>query len=93
MSSSKPKGAKPSERPAAPQNDRYAYLRQESAAPYRGLRRFIYLAFAASGGMGAFIFFLQALAGREVAQTLPNLALQVGLVLLMITLFRLDKPR
>ncbi|MFZ4666133.1 MAG: DUF3493 domain-containing protein [Prochlorotrichaceae cyanobacterium] len=93
MSSSKPKGAKPSEIPTTAQNDRYAYLRQEAMAPYRGLRQFIYFAFAASGGIGAFIFFLQALAGRNVAQALPNLALQVGLVGLMIILFRLDKPR
>ena len=73
--------------------DRYAYLRKEAIAPYRGLRRFIYFGFGASGGIGAFIFLLQAIAGRDVSQALGNLALQVGLVALMIFLFRWDRDR
>lgn len=70
--------------------EQYARLKAEAAAPYRGLRRFIYGAFAASGAVGGFIFLTQLLAGREVEQALPNFALQVGVVALMIWLFRLE---
>lgn len=68
----------------------YARLKAEAAAPYRGLRKFIYFAFGASGMIGGFIFLMQLLAGREVSSTLPNLALQMGLVALMVWLFRLE---
>ena len=73
--------------------DRYAYLRKEAIAPYRGLRRFIYLGVGASGGIGAFVFPMQAIAGRNVTQALGNLALQVGLVTLMVMLFRWDRSK
>lgn len=76
-----------------PQNlspEKYARLKAEAQAPYRGLRKFVYVSFGASGAIGAFIFFLQLLAGRQVSSTLPNLALQVGLVALMVWLFRLE---
>ncbi len=59
--------------------------------PYRGLRRFVYGAFAASGFIGGFIFLIQLIAGQEVSSTLPNFALQVGVVALMIWLFRVDR--
>lgn len=71
-------------------HEMYARLKAEAAAPYRGLRKFIYVAFGASGLIGAFIFLAQALAGREVDAALPNLALQLGLVVLMVWLFRID---
>lgn len=70
--------------------EKYARLKAEAQAPYRGLRKFVYVSFGASGAIGAFIFFLQLLAGRQVSSTLPNLALQVGLVALMVWLFRLE---
>ena len=73
--------------------DRYAYLRKEAIAPYRGLRRFIYVGFGASGGIGAFVFLMQALAGRNVTEALGNLALQVGLVTLMVILLRWDRSK
>lgn len=69
----------------------YAQLRAEAKAPYRGLRQFIYVGFGASGFIGAFIFLMQILAGREVNAALPNFALQVGVVALMIWLFRLEQ--
>jgi Low psii accumulation1 / Rep27 len=69
----------------------YAQLRAEAKAPYRGLRQFIYLGFGASGLIGAFIFLMQLLAGRQVEATLPNFALQVGVVALMVWLFRLEQ--
>lgn len=70
--------------------EKYARLRAEAAAPYRGLRRFIYVSFAASGFIGGFIFLTQLLAGRDVAEALPNFAIQVGVVALMIWLLQLE---
>lgn len=68
--------------------EKYAYLKAEAEAPYKVLRKFIYISFGASGLIGAFIFFLQLMAGKNVSQNLPNLALQIGVVTLMILLFR-----
>jgi Low psii accumulation1 / Rep27 len=73
-----------------PNRDKYAYLRAEAKAPYRPLRQFVYIACGASGFIGALIFLTQILAGREVGAALPNFALQVGIVALMIVLFRLE---
>lgn len=70
--------------------EKYARLRAEAAAPYRGLRRFIYIAFAASGLIGGLIFFMQLLAGRDVAEALPNFAIQMGVVALMVCLLWLE---
>ena len=71
--------------------EQYARLKAEAAAPYRGLRKFIYFTFGASGLIGAFIFLTQLLGGRDVDAALPNLALQVGVVTLMVFLFRWDR--
>ncbi|WP_413161302.1 DUF3493 domain-containing protein [Capilliphycus salinus ALCB114379] len=71
--------------------EKYARLQAELKAPYRGLRQFIYVAFGASGFIGALVFLAQLLAGREVAEALPNFGLQVGVVALMVWLFRLEK--
>jgi hypothetical protein len=70
--------------------EKYQRLRAEAQAPYKGLRKFVYGTFAASGGIGAFIFATQVLAGRDVGTALPNLLLQVGVVALMVFLFRLE---
>lgn len=71
--------------------EKYARLKAEAKAPYKGLRQFFYLAFAASGFIGAVVFLSQLAAGADVASALPNLALQVGVVALMIWLFRLEQ--
>ena len=71
--------------------EKYARLRAEAKAPYRGLRKFIYLTFGASGFIGAVVFLAQLAAGQEVTTALPNLALQIGVVALMVLLFRLDR--
>ena len=73
--------------------EKYARLKAEAAAPYRGLRKFIYFGFGASGFIGAFIFLAQLAAGKDVATTLPNFALQVGVVALMVFLFRWEQSR
>lgn len=84
-------------RPRNPRNpqginpEQYARLKAEIAAPYRGLRKFVYAACGASGLIGAVIFLAQLGAGREVASAVPNLALQVGVVALMVWLFRLEQ--
>ncbi|HCF29530.1 MAG TPA: DUF3493 domain-containing protein [Cyanobacteria bacterium UBA11049] len=74
-------------------SEQYARLKAEAAAPYRGLRKFVYVAFGASGFIGALIFLAQLAAGRDVVATFPNFALQIGVVALMIFLFRLEKKQ
>lgn len=73
--------------------EQYARLKAEMKAPYRGFRQFIYIGFGASALIGAFIFFFQVLAGRDVNNALPNLALQVGVLALMIFLWRWEQNR
>lgn len=73
--------------------EKYARLRAEAQAPYRGLRRFIYGAAGASGGIGAFIFLTQLLAGRDVGNAVPNLLVQLAVIGGVILLFRLDRRR
>ncbi len=71
------------------QADRVRLL-TELASPYRGLRRFIYLAVGSSATIGAFVFFFRALAGRDLSNTLPSLALQLGILAGMIGLNTLE---
>ena len=73
--------------------EQYASLKAEIAAPYRGLRQFFYIAFGASGSLGAFVFFFQVLAGRNLESALPSLALQLGIVALMVSLWRWEQRR
>ncbi|MFQ3614811.1 MAG: DUF3493 domain-containing protein [Cyanobacteriota bacterium] len=71
------------------QADRVRLL-TELASPYRGLRRFIYLAVGSSATIGAFVFFFRALAGRDLSATLPSLALQLGILAGMLGLNHLE---
>jgi hypothetical protein len=71
--------------------EQYDRLRAEIKAPYRGLRQFIYIACGASGFIGAVIFLAQLIAGQNVDAVLPNFALQIGVVALMVWLFRLEQ--
>ena len=71
--------------------EKYARLRAEAKAPYKGLRKVFYLVCGASGLIGAFIFLLKIAAGTAGSQSLPNLALQVGVVAIAIILWRADK--
>lgn len=73
--------------------EQYARLKAEAQAPYRGLRKFVYVACGASGFIGAVVFLAQLLAGRDVDAALPNFALQVGVIALMVFLFRRDEQR
>lgn len=74
-------------------SEQYARLKAEAIAPYRGLRKFIYIGCGASGLIGAFIFLTQLLAGRDIDTALPNLALQIGVVTLMVFLWRWEERR
>ncbi|MEA5511486.1 DUF3493 domain-containing protein [Crocosphaera sp. UHCC 0190] len=71
--------------------EKYARLKAEAKAPYKGFRQFFYVAFGASGFIGAVVFLAQLAAGRDVSTALPNFALQVGVVVLMVCLFKLEK--
>ena len=71
--------------------EKYARLKAEAKAPYRGLRKFIYVAFGASGFIGAMVFLAKLAAGEDAASILPDLALQIGVVALMIGLFRWEE--
>ncbi len=68
--------------------ERFDRLVAEAQAPYKGFRKFIYGSIGASGAIGGFVFFTKILAGRDIAASLPNLALQLGIVALMVFLFR-----
>ncbi|MGK7889122.1 MAG: DUF3493 domain-containing protein [Leptolyngbyaceae cyanobacterium] len=97
---SKSKGAKAKEsqftnvqaQRAGMSRDRYARLRAEAKAPYRILRQLIYIAFAASGFIGALVFLSEVVTAHNMASALPNLALQLGVLALMIWLLRIDRP-
>jgi Low psii accumulation1 / Rep27 len=72
--------------------EKYARLKAEAKAPYRGLRKFIYVSLGAWGGIGAFVFLTALLAGKgEFGANMSNLALQIGLVAFMVLLFRRDR--
>jgi len=79
--------------PKGMSREKYERLMAEAKAPYKGLRKFVYGTFAASGAIGAFIFLTQLLAGKDVGSAVPNLLLQVGIVALMVFLFRLESRK
>ena len=73
--------------------EKYARLKAEAKAPYKGLRMFFYVSFGASGLIGAFVFLARLAAGKDISTDLPNLALQIGVVALMVFLFRWELGR
>ncbi|MGB7412643.1 MAG: DUF3493 domain-containing protein [Thermosynechococcaceae cyanobacterium] len=68
-----------------------ARLRAEAKAPFKGLRQFIYAAFAASALLGGFIFFFKLLAGEDFSTTFSNLMVQLGVFGLMVGLLWLER--
>jgi hypothetical protein len=67
-------------------------LKAEAKAPYRGLRKFVYVACGASGTIGAVVFFTQLLAGKgDFSTVLGNLAIQISVMAVMVWLFRLER--
>ena len=54
----------------------------------------IYIAFAGSGFIGAVVFFTRLIAGNGDLETnLGNLALQIGVLALMLWLYRIDRSK
>ncbi|MFO0171897.1 MAG: photosystem II assembly family protein, partial [Aphanizomenon sp.] len=53
----------------------------------------IYISVGASGFIGAFIFFFQLLAGRDIEQALPNFAIQLGVIGLMVFLWKWENRK
>ncbi len=93
MTALDPKPSPKTSLPLSPSRDpasERAKLLAEMAAPYRSLRRFIYLAVGFSATVGAFVFFFRALAGRDLETTLPSLALQLGILAGALGLNRLE---
>jgi len=73
-------------------SDQYNRLRREAKSPYRGLRIFIYIALAGSGFIGAIIFFARLIAGNgELEANLGSFGLQIGVLALMLYLYRIDR--
>lgn len=80
--------------PKNPRNlsrQQYERLTAEMATPYRPLRQFVYVACGASGLIGGLVFLAKIASGRELGSALPNFALQVGVVALMVFLFRWEQ--
>ena len=71
----------------------YRRLKAEAESPYRSLRKFVYLACAGSGFIGGVVFLAKLAAGRDLATTIPNLALQSGVVALMLWLYQIDRDK
>ena len=66
-------------------------LLRESRTPWRGLRRLLWIAFFASGGLGLCVMSFTMSAGNGVVVT--DLAIQVGAVLLFGGLLWFDRDR
>ena len=68
-----------------------ARLLKESRTPWRGLRRLLWVALFASGGLGLFVMSFHVSAGDNVVLT--DLAIQVGAVVLFGGLLWFDRSR
>jgi Low psii accumulation1 / Rep27 len=81
------------QKPASIDPELWSRLQAEAKSPFRGLRQFVYVSCAASGAIGGIVFFFKLLAGRDLDATIPNLALQIGVVALMVWLLRIDRAK
>ena len=66
-------------------------LLKESQAPFKGLRRILWIAFSGSAFLGLLIMFLKIENGSELQQN--NLLIQLGACILFPTLLFLDKNK
>ena len=66
-------------------------LLKESQAPFKGLRRILWIAFSGSAFFGLLIMFLKIANGSELQQN--NLLIQLGACILFPTLLFLDKNK
>ena len=66
-------------------------LLKESQAPFKGLRRILWIAFSGSAFLGLIIMLAQISSGSEFQQN--NLLIQIGACIVFPTLLFLDKNR
>ena len=66
-------------------------LLKESQAPFKGLRRVFWIAFAGSAFLGLFIMLSKIASGNQIQQN--NLLIQLGACLLFPFLLFLDKNK
>ena len=66
-------------------------LLKESQAPFKGLRRILWIAFAGSAFLGLFIMLSKIFSGSEVQQS--NLLIQIGACILFPLLLFLDRNK
>ena len=66
-------------------------LLKETQAPFKGLRRILWIAFSGSAFLGLLIMFLKIANGSELQQN--NLLIQLGACILFPTLLFLDKNK
>ena len=64
-------------------------LLKETQAPFKGLRRLLWIAFSGSAFLGLFIMISKISSGTELQQN--NLLIQLGACILFPTLLLLDK--
>ena len=66
-------------------------LLKESQAPFRGLRKLLWIAFAGSAFLGLFIMISKIASGNEIQQN--NLLIQLGACILFPFLLFIDRSR
>jgi hypothetical protein len=66
-------------------------LLKESQAPFKGLRRILWIAFSGSAFLGLLIMISRILSGNELHQN--NLLIQLGACVLFSTLLFLDRDK
>ena len=66
-------------------------LMKESQAPFKGLRRFLWIAFSGSAFLGLLIMFSKIASGSELQQN--NLLIQIGACILFPTLLIFDRNK
>ena len=84
---------KPKSKPDSIDAELWSRLQAEAKSPFRGLRQFVYASCALSGAIGGVVFFFKLLAGKDLAATIPNLGVQIGVVALMVWLWRIDRAK
>ena len=66
-------------------------LLKESQAPFKGLRRILWIAFGGSAFLGLFIMLSKIASGSELQQS--NLLIQLGACILFPTLLFIDRNK
>ena len=66
-------------------------LLKETQAPFKGLRRILWIAFSGSAFLGLFIMLSRIASGNEVQQT--NLLIQLGACIIFPSLLFIDRNK